>query len=169
MRQPRAATIALLAIAALACGDPDAKLERDLRSASSVMADGRVANSKKIVEGREGWVLVARELRYLAKGSYVGNQAPVTNPTAPPEYADPIPAIVDFHQQLDERDIDLIVVPIPIRPAIYPEAVLGSEPFADRETIPDLDSHLRELVSGLRAQEFSIPRTKDRPKKVFLW
>jgi len=154
-RHALAATLLLLApvlLALGACGDRDAELEQELRAASSAMADHRVAHSKRVVLGREDWVLVARELRYLAKPSYVGDTAPAANPTAPPEHADPIPAIVDFHRQLAERGIDLYVVPIPLRPAIYPEAVLGSEPFADRPAIPDLDSHLRELVSGLRAQ-----------------
>lgn len=135
-----------------ACSDRNAELEAELRTASSAMADHRVAHSKRVVLGREDWVLVAKELRYLAKPSYVGDTAPAANPTAPPEHADPIPAIVDFHRQLAERDIDLYVVPIPLRPSIYPEAVLGSEPFAKRQAIPDLDSHLRELVSGLREQ-----------------
>ena len=148
--------MAILVVAVSGCGNRNAELEEELRSTSSIMADVRIANSEKIVEGREGWMLVARELRYLAKGSFVGEEAPATNPEAPPEYADPIPAIVDFHRQLAERGINLFVVPIPIRPSIFPEAVLGSEPFADLEEMPDLDSHLRELVSGLREQGVQV-------------
>ena len=150
MKHQRAIAVTILVLAACACSDPNAELEEDFRSTCAVMADQRVANSKKIVEGREGWVLVDGELEHLAAGSFVGDNAPAANPTAPPEHADPIPAIVDFHRQLAERDIDLFVVPIPVRPAIYPEAVLGSERFADREEIPNLDSPLRELVSALR-------------------
>ncbi len=152
MKNQRTVVTAILVLAVCACSDRNAELEKDFRSTSAVMAEQRVANSKKIVEGREGWVLVEGELRYLAAGSFVGDNAPAANPLAAPEHADPIPAIVDFHRQLAAREIDLLVVPVPVRPAIYPEAILGSERFADREATPNLDSPLKELISGLREQ-----------------
>src|SRR5205823_4060342 len=43
---------------------------------------------------------------------------------------DPIPAIVDFHDQLKRRGIDLLLVPVPPKAAIYPEKIL-----------PDVDLH----------------------------
>lgn len=156
MKNQRAVVTAILVLAVSACSDRNAELEKDLRSTSAVMADQRVGNSEKLVEGREGWVLVEGELRYLAAGSFIGDNAPATNPKAPPEYADPIPAIVDFHRQLAQRGIELVFVPVPVRPAIYPEAILGSERFADRKVIPNLDSRLSELVSGLREQGVQV-------------
>jgi len=149
-------TLAILVLAACAGNDHDTELEVEYRSTCAVMATEHVANSKKIILGREGWVLVNGELEYLGAGSFVGDRAPAANPTAPPEYADPTPAILDFHRQLAERGINLIVVPIPVRPAIYPEAVLGSERFADRKAIPNLDSPLRELISRLREQGVQV-------------
>ncbi len=152
----RAIAVAILALAACAGNDQDPELEQDYRSACAVMATEQVANSRKIVLGREGWVLVNGELEYLAAGSFIGDNAPAANPIAPPEFADPIPAILDFYRQLAARGIDLLVVPVPVRPAIYPEAVLGSEPFANRKAIPNLDSPLQELVSALREQGVQV-------------
>ena len=165
-------TLAILALAACAGNDQDPGLELEYRSTCAVMATQQVAKTKKIVIGRDGWVLVDGELEYLAAGSFIGDSAPAANPTTPPEYADPIPAILDFHRQLAERGIDLFVVPVPVRPAIYPEAVLGSERFADRKAIPNLDSPLRELVSELRKHGVQVidlaPRflkARRRPKR----
>ena len=156
MKKLRSVAVAILVLVACACSDPNAELEENFRSTSAVMATQVVANSKKTVLGREGWVFVKGELEYLATGSFVGDSAPAANPTARPEHADPIPAILDFHRQLAERGIDLFVVPVPVRPAIYPEGVLGSEAFADRAAIPNLDSPLEELVSRLREQGVQI-------------
>ena len=156
MKKLRSVAVAILVLAACACSDPNAELEENFRSTSAVMATQLVANSKKTVLGREGWVFVKGELDYLAAGSFVGDSAPAANPTARPEHADPIPAILDFHRQLAERGIDLFVVPVPVRPAIYPEGVLGSEAFADRKAIPNLDSPLVELVSRLREQGVQV-------------
>src|SRR5437762_9982012 len=47
-----------------------------------------------------------------------------------PESADPIPAIVDFREQLKKRGIDLLLMPVPPKAAIYPEKIL-----------PDVDLH----------------------------
>jgi len=41
-------------------------------------------------------------------------------------------------------------MPVPVRPVIYPESVLGPEPFAQRDTIPNLHLPLQELLSALR-------------------
>jgi len=156
VKKLRSVAAAILVLAACACSDPNAELEENFHSTSAVMATQLVANSKKTVLGREGWVFVKGELEYLAAGSFVGDSAPAANPTAPPEHADPIPAILDFHRQLAERGIDLFVVPVPVRPAIYPEGVLGSEAFADREAIPNLDSPLIELITRLREQGLQV-------------
>ena len=156
MKKLRSVAVAILVLATCTCSDPNAELEEDFRSTSAVMATQQVANSTKIVLGRDGWVFVKGELEYVAAGSFVGDSAPAANPTAQPEHADPIPAILGFHRQLAERDIDLFVVPVPVRPAIYPEGVLGSEAFADREAIPNLDTPLIELITRLREEGVQV-------------
>jgi hypothetical protein len=163
----RRVTLALLVFAAFACADRnpelgeeprmtpvfedrDAGLREEFRLASLALANQRPPGSKTAVEGLYGWILHTGELHYLNAGSYVGENAPKANNYAPPERADPVPVIVDFHRQLQERGIELIVVPVPVRPVIYPESVLGPEPFAGRKTIPNLHPPLQELLSSLR-------------------
>jgi hypothetical protein len=130
------------------------------------MAGQTISGSEKLIEGKDGWLFVKSELDYLAAGSFVGEAAPSANPEAPPEYADPVPAIIELKEQLEERGIELYFVPIPVRPAIYPEGVLGAERFAGREAVPNLDRHLREVLSVLRERGVQVidltPRFRKR-------
>jgi alginate O-acetyltransferase complex protein AlgJ len=140
----------LLVFAIFACADRDAELREEFQAACRALVDQRVPGSKKTVFGHDGWLFTWGEVRYLTAGSYTGEDAIQTNRHAPPEYADPAPAIIDFHQQLQERGIELYVVPVPVRPVIYPESVLGPEPFTERDTIPNLHPPLQELSSALQ-------------------
>ncbi len=150
MRCRRLITLGILVFVAFACADRDAELREEFRVASLALVDQRVPGSKTAVEGRDGWILHIGEVQYLNAGSYIGENAPQANRFAPPERADPVPVIVDFHRQLQERGIELYVVPVPVRSTIYPESVLGPEPFAGRRTIPNLHPPLQELLSVLR-------------------
>ena len=140
----------MMALATIACADRDAELKEAFREASLALVDHRVPGSKNAVFGRDGWLFTWGEVRYLKAGSYIGENAPRANHHAPPEYADPVPVIVDFHRQLQERGIEMYFMPVPVRPVIYPESVLGPEPFAQRDTIPNLHLPLQELLSALR-------------------
>ncbi len=139
-----------LVLAAFACGDRDAKLRDEFRMASIALVDQRVPGAKNCIRARDGWILHESELEYVNAGSFIGENATAANPNAPPEYADPIPAIVDFHRQLEARGIELYLLPVPVRPIIFPESVLGTEAFADREVVPNLQLSLQEAVSVLQ-------------------
>jgi hypothetical protein len=143
-------TLGLLLFAAMACVDPDAGLREEFRAATLKLADQRLPGAKISVAGRDGWFLHSGELRYLKAGSFTGENAVHANHRVPPEYADPVPAILDFHNQLQARGIDLFLMPVPVRPAVFPESVLGPEPFAGRETIPNLHLPLQELLSAVQ-------------------
>jgi alginate O-acetyltransferase complex protein AlgJ len=96
------------------------------------------------------WPLWRWSISACRAPSFIGENATHANPKAPPKYADPVPVIVDFHRQLQERGIEMYFMPVPARPVIYPESVLGPEPFAHRKKIPNLHSSLQELLSVLR-------------------
>jgi alginate O-acetyltransferase complex protein AlgJ len=161
--------LGLLVLAATACTDPDAKLREEFQVAALALAEQRLPGAKISVVGRDGWLLHKGELRHLNAGSYIGENALRANPQAPPEYADPVPAIVDFNNQLKERGIDLFLMPVPVRPAIYPESVLGSEAFAERKAIPNLYHPLQELLhaveeQGVRVVDLTTVYLQDRER-----
>ncbi|MBI2441200.1 MAG: hypothetical protein HYV35_07515 [Lentisphaerae bacterium] len=77
------------------------------------------------VTGRDGWLFLAAELRHLGLGEFWGEAAAKVSRAAKPEWADPLPAILDFHEQLASRGIELLMVPVPPKAVIYPEFLPG--------------------------------------------
>jgi alginate O-acetyltransferase complex protein AlgJ len=78
---------------------------------------------------------------------------------------DPIKAILDFQRQLAERDIELIVVPTPVKPQIYPERVTRRY---DTEDGPFSNPSYGEFVGALHDAGVSVvdpvPKLADMKK-----
>ncbi len=127
--------------------------------AAALAAKGK---EKGVVAGEDGWLFLPAELRHMSAGKFWGEAAEKAS-TATPERADPLPAIVDFHEQLQARGIELIFVPVPPKAAVYPDKVLpgaGSESridAADQEFLALLREkgvqvvETYEVLAGLRA------------------
>ena len=78
-----------------------------------------------VVEGSDGWLFLASELRMLSLDRFWGDAAAKVSRAPKPDVADPIPAIVDFQAQLKTRGIELLLVPVPPKAAIYPEKLIA--------------------------------------------
>ncbi len=76
-----------------------------------------------VVTSKQDWLFFVPELQHLLVGQFWGDAAKDVSQASNPEYADPLPAILDFKAQLDKVGIDLIFVPIPAKATIYPEMV----------------------------------------------
>jgi hypothetical protein len=75
------------------------------------------------IPGLNGWIFFDKELRHLAAPRFWNAPSATTLETT-----DPLPAILDFKAQLDEAGIDLLVVPVPPKAAIYPDQLLPGFP-----------------------------------------
>jgi len=145
-----------LVFATFACADPDAELRQEFRAASLALAGQYDPGSRVAVEGRDGWILHSREVDYLTPGATVGEIAPQADDHSPSEFSDPVSVIFGFHSQLVQRGIELYFVPVPERPVIYPESILGPEPFSDRKVKPNLHSFLQEVLSALQERGVKV-------------
>ncbi len=67
---------------------------------------------EKAVVGRDGWLFYRPSVRYLVEGQAGAPEG---------EFDDPLPAIRSFRDQLQARQIRLLVVPVPNKESIYPE------------------------------------------------
>ena len=94
--------------------------------------------------GADGWLFLTSELRFLAQGSFWGNAAAKTA-RHKSNGADPIPAIVDFQRQLKERGIDLLLVPVPPKAAIYPDKLGLANVTGPAASAPYLEQFYQEL------------------------
>jgi alginate O-acetyltransferase complex protein AlgJ len=85
--------------------------------------------NRSVIAGKDGWLFFVPELRSLSVGPFWGERATEVSRSSKPEYADPLPAIVDFHEQLKKADIELLVVPVPAKAAAYPERLAPEAGF----------------------------------------
>jgi hypothetical protein len=86
------------------------------------------ANETPVVQGSKGWYFLPGELRHVSVGKFWGPEAAAVSKATNPNNADPLPAILDFKKQLDAAGIDLILVPVPAKVFVYPEAITGGDP-----------------------------------------
>ena len=74
--------------------------------------------NEKVVIGLDGWLFYRTDVSYPAGPAfgtvYAVGGAEIKSP-------DPLAAILDFRRQLSERGIELVIVPVPVKPQIYPE------------------------------------------------
>ena len=110
------ASLLLLATPLLAA-DPGAAL----REACA----GKLSATAPVVQGTDGWLFLPAELRHVSAGKFWGEDAAKVSKAEKPENSDPLPAILDFKRQLDAAGVELILVPVPSKTFVYPEALLG--------------------------------------------
>jgi alginate O-acetyltransferase complex protein AlgJ len=118
-------------------------------STFSALLTERVAALEKrnaaVAPGVDRWLFLTSELRFLAQGRFWGDAAGTTSRARRPDAADPLVAIVDFHRQLKERGIDLLLVPVPPKAEIFADKVSPDVRVRPAEAAPALHEFYREL------------------------
>jgi alginate O-acetyltransferase complex protein AlgJ len=115
----------------------------------------------QVLEGRDGWLYPVSELRALSVGRFWGERAAEVSRAAKPENADPLAAIVDFHNQLKRAEIRLILVPVPGKAVIYPEPLATEGEKLEWKASSDVDSERldcwhSEFYGVLRARGIEV-------------
>jgi len=86
--------------------------------------------NEKAYCGKGPWLFFRPGIDYLTGRGFLdpavlqGRSQSGNEWTAPPQ-PDPVKAIVDFHDQLAERGIELVIMPTPVKPMIHPEKFSG--------------------------------------------
>lgn len=103
----------------------------------------------KAVKGRDGWLFYRPDVRFLIEGSRpdTGDAAARwVQPAAPAAHWESVArAIRRFHDQLEQRGIQLLVVPVPGKPSVYAEQLTAR---ADARTA-GFASPTRDLIAEL--------------------
>ncbi|MBC8757405.1 hypothetical protein H2O64_22235 [Kordia sp. YSTF-M3] len=101
------------------------------------------ASSSTIV-GEKGWLFLANELAHISKGKFYGTDAAKTSVCPNPDRQDPIPAIVDFNNQLKKLGIKLYLMPVP------PKAIVNANKLdASVKVNQSLYTNYKNLYSEL--------------------
>lgn len=85
------------------------------------LADEASAAGTSVIKGRDGWLFFAQELRHLGAGPFWGERAVEVSRATRADAADPLPAILAFKHELDQRGVKLIMVPVPPKAVVYPD------------------------------------------------
>ena len=139
------------------------KLATDLATAFQNLEKKNVAAA----EGVDGWLFFGGELRLLSLGRFWGSDAVKVSRAHKPDLADPLPAILDFQQQLKARGIELLVVPVPPKAAIYPEKIVPGFDVRATDPAPMLHRFYDELrVAGVDVLDLSalFIQNRDNPR-----
>ncbi len=82
--------------------------------------------NEKVVQGLDGWLYYSQGVEYLTGQPFLDSQqlemrteakAIWENPVQP----NPLAAIVSFKEQLAKRNIELVLVPVPVKASVHPE------------------------------------------------
>lgn len=157
--------LTVLAAALAACGsdkpgsDPQpatggASKPAEVKLASN--ADAYLAHLKKLVDeaeaagettidGKDGDVLLVKELRSLSVGPFWGDAAKTASRAPKDDRKDPLPAIVAYHKELQKAGIDWVFAPVPQKVAVDPSLVPGAPEVDGR-----IDVHCVAFYDELR-------------------
>ena len=126
---------------AIPLSDVQQKFRNELAEKSRVIEKENVG----AVAGADGWLFLSADIRFLSLGRFWGAEAAKVSRARKPGAADPIAAIVDFHQQLKQLGIELLLLPVPSKVAIYPEKILPDVDLRGQTAAPFLARFYEEL------------------------
>ncbi|MEW6259444.1 MAG: hypothetical protein AB1547_06005 [Thermodesulfobacteriota bacterium] len=79
------------------------------------------AERSGVVPGVDGWLFLITEIDHIGKGSFWGPAAKTVGVAQNEAWRDPMPAILDFADQLKKNGVHLILMPVPPKVVIYPD------------------------------------------------
>ncbi len=142
------------------------------RELQAVLTAGLREGNRKTVIGRDGWLFFKPAIDGLT-GFGPLKPEPHTvakDPTREP-WSGPLGAIVHFGDQLEEFGVELVLVPIPVKPMIYPEMVGFGGARNEALAHPDAAKFYDELrESGVQVLDLSADwmALKKEGTQVFL-
>lgn len=109
------------------------------------------ATSQTTVVGEDGWLFLTNELAHISKGKFYGTAAAKTAACTTANRQDPIPAIVDFNEQLKKQGITLYFMPVPPKALVNANKVDASVSVNSKLAI-----HYKNLYKELSKQGVEV-------------
>ena len=111
---------------------------RILAPTQSFLTGGGGVGNEKAYVGRDGWLFYRPGVDYVTGPGFLDPEVLAKRAASGNEYSrapkpDPRSAILDFHKQLAERGIRLVLMPTPVKPML--EAEHFTTRYADQDTV----------------------------------
>jgi alginate O-acetyltransferase complex protein AlgJ len=113
--------------------------------------------NEQVYRGRSRWLFYRPAVDHLTGPGFLeehqlAKRAAAGNEWREPPQPDPLPAILEFRDQLAERGIELLIVPVPVKASIHPE-ILSRRYAANGQAVHNPshdDFHARLEAEGVR-------------------
>jgi len=79
---------------------------------------------QSVVEGADGWLFLKDELVHISAGRFWGEDAAKVSRSKKKEYADPLPAIINYNKALADEGLTLYLMPVPPKALVYPDKLV---------------------------------------------
>ena len=106
------------------------------------------SDGKSAIAGADEWLFLKDELVHMSAGKFWGEDAAKVSRAKKKEFADPLPAIINYNKALADRGITLYLMPVPPKGLVYPdklvEGVVPGDAQTERELYTEFYSELRQ-------------------------
>ena len=144
-----------VALLCIGCGGPSVdEIIPPFRAELRQLSDEADQEARIGVAGVDGWVFYGPELRHLSAGPFREADASPVPGAARGDGANPRAAILDFERQLDTLGVELLLVPVPPKAAIFPEKV--SAAVSIPIPVPRLDPDHQAFYDQLRSDGVEV-------------
>ena len=118
--------------------------------------------------GREGWLFDGRELTALTSTGALKPE--ITDPLGKTSQA--ADTVLAFAQQLKERGIPLLLIPLPMKASLYPEYITGTDPEFSEAPLyhpcqPELYERFAKADIDVQDVTAALLQLKERRKRLF--
>ncbi len=161
-------------------GLEDASVLRRALPAAQRLLSTLGAGNEKVYLGRGGWLFYRPGVDYLTGPGFLSSAVLERRRRSGPGWQeapqpDPRRAILDFHRQLADRGVGLLVMPVPTKAMIYPDALAPAFPV-DEGALASLQNpsfdRFRSVLEGRGVEVFdpaaSLIRGRQAGEEVFL-
>lgn len=119
-----------------------------------------------VIDGLDGWLFLKDEITHLGSGKFWGEESVSATRAKNKKFADPLPPIVKYNKQLEEKGISFYLLPIPPKALIYPDKLqAGITPELASQELELYQAFYRELEeSGVKVIDVLPAFMKNRDK-----
>ncbi len=120
---------------------PTLRAEDFTDTVKGILAKTQAAKPLAVSGQDANWFFLRKELEHLSKGDLANADMSKDNI----EKTDPLPVIAKYNEDLKALGVELLLVPVPCKAAIYPEKLDGK---IDPKTVPSMGAYFAKLKAA---------------------